>query len=203
MSEVERALSQLREIHAHLDRGQVFRGWRWMTVAATGLIGLGAAALQESWLRPTALPAYLGFWIGVAFLGGGLCAADLLLHLRRHGRISVRRQAGTAVLPFLPAIAVGAAAAYVLWNRPEAALLPGLWSIAFGLGLSAVRPYLPRGTTGVAAWFLAAGVFALAGATSGVVPSPWTMGGSFGVGLLLLALALQIDLARVSAGERR
>jgi len=44
VSDVTRALEEIAEIHAHLAAREVYRGWRAMPVAASGLVGLAAAA---------------------------------------------------------------------------------------------------------------------------------------------------------------
>ena len=47
-----RALDQIAEIHEQMAKGEVYRGYRSLPVAASGVIGLGAA-----WLQPAGLGA--------------------------------------------------------------------------------------------------------------------------------------------------
>jgi hypothetical protein len=71
--EVARALERIAEIHGHLDRGEVYRGYHPRLVALTGVLGLAAAAAQP-WLLPSPENgAFVVYWIGVA-------AANLLVH---------------------------------------------------------------------------------------------------------------------------
>ena len=46
--DVTRALDQIAEIHQQIAKGEVYRGYRSLPVALSGLIGLIAA-----WLQPT------------------------------------------------------------------------------------------------------------------------------------------------------
>jgi hypothetical protein len=44
--DVSRALSQIAEIHQQIAKGELYRGYRPLPVAASGLIGIVAASLQ-------------------------------------------------------------------------------------------------------------------------------------------------------------
>jgi hypothetical protein len=74
--------------------------------------------------------------------------------------------------------------------------MPGLWSLFFGVGAFASCPYLPRGVLGVGFYFLAAGATLLHLAPSGASLGPWAMPLSFGVGHLVLAAILYLNLER-------
>ena len=70
-------------------------------------------------------------------------------------------------------------------------LLPGLWQIVFGLGVFASCRFLPRAMVLVGAWYMAAGLIALAYSADARAFSPWIMGAGFGIGQGLVALVLQ------------
>lgn len=76
-----------------------------------------------------------------------------------------------------------------------AAVLPGLWAAVFGLGVFASRPYLPRAVGWVALYYLLAGVVLLILARPGV-PSPWSVGLTFGFGQAAAAVVLWFHLER-------
>src|SRR5258708_6260503 len=75
-----------------------------------------------------------------------------------------------------------------------AALLPGLWSLSFSLGIFAARPNLPRGIGWVGLFYLLAGTLLLTpvGTSLGALG----MGGAFGFGQLFMALVLYWNLER-------
>jgi hypothetical protein len=195
--DVARALERIAEIHGHLDRGEVYRGYHPKLIALTGLLGI-AAALAQPWLIPAADgPAFLAYWIGVA-------AANLAVHwtTMAHGYVredeSGRRRTRRVVGQFVPSVAAGAmitAGAWALFPAAAAAL-PGIWAITFALGVFSSRPYLPRYIGWVGLWYLAAGgillslaptTFAWLGACLGVV---------FGCGQIGAAFVLSLDRRR-------
>jgi len=73
----------------------------------------------------------------------------------------------------------------------EVWLLPGLWALVFSLGVFASCRFLPRQTFAVGVWYLVAGLTCLLVQSGSRTFLPWTMGISFGVGQLLVALVLQ------------
>ena len=129
------------------------------------------------------------YWIGIA----AVCRDGVRDRLGRAGRSSKSRVALSTVLAqFLPSLFVGAAVTVVLLNvdAGAAARLPGWWALLFGLGVFASRPYLHRSVGWVGASYLVGGSALLIVAEPGVVPSPWTMGLTFGAGQMLLAAVL-------------
>ena len=68
--DVPRALAQIAEIHSTLAKADVYRGYRSVPIAASGLVGFGAA-----WLQPRALATgdpveFVVYWAIVAFVAG-------------------------------------------------------------------------------------------------------------------------------------
>ena len=157
--DVSRALDQIAEIHQQIAKGEVYRGYRSLPVAASGLIGIAAAWLQ---------PAALGTAIRSASSGTGPrsppCAGIRRLQ-RDHLQLRrPRRRRGP------PADAAGGrpVPAEHGWRRCHhrsfshlsaalVPLLPGLWAICFGIGMFASRPYLPRASGWMALFYYAAG----------------------------------------------
>lgn len=188
--ELQRALSQISEIHAQVLRSEVFRGYRSWTMAITAaLAGLGAT-IQTTWLRPPTVGAFVAWWVTVAALCALVCGADLFLRFRAEA--SERSRLVPVLAQFVPAlVAGGAVTAVLLMTQPDAAgRLPGWWALLFGLGVCGSRPYLPRAVAWVGAYYLAAGLWLLATIPPGVVPSPWAMGMTFGLGQALFAWIL-------------
>ena len=117
--DVTRALDQIAEIHQQMAKGEVYRGYRSLPVAASGLMGLAAA-----WLQPASLGAAdpIGFVIvldrdrdrrGVR----GLERNHLQLRRPRR-RLGRGGRRGKVVGQFLPSVVGGAAIAGVL-HAPE------------------------------------------------------------------------------------
>ena len=135
--DVSRALDQIAEIHEQIAKGEVYRGYRSLPVAASGLIGLAAA-----WLQPAAL-------------GRGSDRLRVLLDRHRGlrpassararsstttsstTRRSARRQTRRVVGQFLPSLVGGAivTACFMHLSAALVPLLPGLWAFCFGLGI--------------------------------------------------------------------
>jgi hypothetical protein len=75
-------------------------------------------------------------------------------------------------------------------------MLPGLWGVFFSLGLFASWRVLPRAIFGVAVYYLACGLAALAFARGEGAFSPWIMAITFGGGQLMAAVILYVTLER-------
>jgi hypothetical protein len=102
---------------------------------------------------------------------------------------------------FLPALVAGASVSgtVVRINPALIVALPGLWSLFFGLGIFASRPYLPRASGWVALFYFGCGITLLWLSPTGVPHSPWSVGGTFGAGQLLAALVLYLNRERDEA----
>jgi hypothetical protein len=74
-------------------------------------------------------------------------------------------------------------------------MLPGLWEVAFSLGIFASVRFLPRPLFSVGLWYLICGLMCLGIASGPRTLSPWSMGVPFGIGQLLIAAVLQFGYA--------
>src|SRR5436305_12699283 len=79
--ELRDALTQISEIRRQMARTEVFRGYRAVPVAFSGLLALAAAALQAAWIADPAeqMAAYLALWVGAAGVGAGGGVHELTL----------------------------------------------------------------------------------------------------------------------------
>lgn len=130
-------------------------------------------------------------------VSAAVAACEMIVRARRAVSENAVRLTELAVEQFLPALAAGALVTAVLAaNAPETAwMLPGLWSVLFGLGVFASARLLPRAVFGVAAYYLGAGIFCLACGKSSAL-APWTMALTFGLGQSLAAAVLYWTLER-------
>lgn len=198
--DVSRALDQIAEIHQHIAKAEVYRGYRSLPVAASGLIGIGAAALQPLSIAQQPV-RFLIYWMAVAACAGCIGASEIVFnHVAREDGAG-RRRTRQVVGQFLPAIAAGAAIGISVGRVFPAGLtlLPGIWAVCFGLGVFASRPYLPRASGWIALYYCTTGVLLLWTANGAGALSGWRVGGTFGAGQLLAALVLWWNLEREAA----
>jgi len=194
--QVDAAIDQLSEIYVQLLRSEVFRGYRSRPIAATALLAVGGAIAWP--FAPLADGAgFAIWWAAIAIVGVAVCGADVFIHVWQQGSAHERRRALWVVSQLAPSFAAGVALPFVLL-RPEVdgvSLLPGLWALLFGLAVFASRPFLPRAAGWVGLWYCGSGVLQLWFVAPGI-PSPWSMGVTFGVGQALAALVLRLRLER-------
>jgi hypothetical protein len=196
--DVTRALDQIAEIHQQIAKGEVYRGYRSLPIAASGLIGLLAAWLQPRALGTADPMGFVVYWTAIAAAAGFVGSSEIIYNYIVHEDASGRRQTRRVVGQFLPSLVAGVAIAVCFAHLSAALvpLLPGLWAICFGIGTFASRPYLPRASGWIALFYYAAG-FTLLWIARGSEPlTGWWVGGPFGTGQLLAALVLWWNLER-------
>ena len=196
-SDVTRALEQIAEIREQLGRAAVYRGWRSVPVASSGLVGL-AAALWQAEAGPLEPRRFTAYWLVVGVVAMLVGSAEIVWHYLARASDMERARARLVVGQFLPALMAGAlvTAAFIRLDPALVALLPGVWSLFFGVGIFATRPYTPRGAGWVALFYWSAGVGLLWTTHPAGALSPWTVGGTFGAGQLLAAAVLYFTLER-------
>ncbi len=196
--ELREALTQISEIRRQVARTEVFRGYRALPVAFSGLLALAVAAFQEVRLPDPAqnVTAYLALWVGAALVSLAATGAEMVLHYRRYASRLARQTVWLAVGQFLPCIAAGGLLTFatVAHARENLWMLPGLWAILFSLGIFASYRLLPPATFWVGLFYMAAGTLCLTLREAAL--SPWAMGVPFGAGQLLAAAVLYWTLER-------
>ncbi len=192
--ELDEALSQIAEIRRQMARTEVFRGYRAVTVAASGLLAWGAAGAQAVWIpRPMEQPgAYLTLWLGAAVVSALAAGCEMAYRARNESSRWTRDLNFQAMEQFLPCLIAGGLLTFavVAYAPAQLWMLPGLWSILFSLGVFSSRRLLPPAIFLVAVYYLAAGVVVLARFQGDWALSPWAMGLPFGIGQLLAAAVL-------------
>ena len=198
MSDVSRALEQIAELAEHLAKGEVYRGWRSFPVACSGIVGLAAAFWQSWYGRPIEPWSFTAYWAGIAGTSLAVGCAEIAWHYVRQATDTEQRQSRCVIGQFLPAIVAGAIATGALLRLSPAlaSLFPGLWALLYGVAIFAARPYIPRASGWVALYFWTAGLALLWTADGVDTLSPWSVGGTFGIGQLFGAMVLYWNLER-------
>jgi hypothetical protein len=195
VTDVSRALEQIAEIHEQLAKGEIYRGWRSLPVACSGLVGLAAAAWQSATIGAIDPWNFTMFWVEVGALALLVGCCEIGWHYLVRANETERRRSRQVIGQFLPALVAGAlvTGAFIRLSPALMALLPGLWAVFFGVGIFAARPYIPRASGWVALYYWTCGLLLL-----WLTPSlsPWMVGGTFGVGQLLAAAVLYWNLER-------
>ena len=190
--ELRDALTQISEIRRQMARTEVFRGYRAVPVAFSGL--------QATWITNPAeeMTAYLALWVGAAVVSAIGAGTEMVLRARQSLSPWRREITWLAIEQFLPCLLAGGLLTFVLVQFAAESLwmLPGLWQILFSLGVFASCRLLPRATFVVAVFYLAAGLSCLVLTRGSAALSPWAMGLPFGFGQLLAAAVLYRTLER-------
>lgn len=188
---LEEALDRISEIHAHLDKGEVYRGYRSVPVALSGLCALAAA-----WLYPWIGGVhFVTYWVSVAVASFVICSGGIVCRYLANQTAVERQSTRRVFVQLLPSLVAGAIATAVL-AQTHAGLLPGLWAMFFALAVVSMRPYLPRGMGWLALYYLGAGALLLVQGEA----SSSTMGATFGCGQLGAALLLYWNIERGGDG---
>lgn len=198
--EVNEAIDQITEIRRRLARAEVFRGYRALPVAGSGLMAFASATVQPLVVAdpPQRLDLYLTLWLGAAILSA--VGAGIVMARRAAMRSDpwARRLTWQALEALAPSLVAGAFLTLVVVRKVPAAvtLLPALWQLFFGLGIFASLQWLPRATVWVALFYLMTGLGTLAWFPGDAAFEPWVMGLPFGIGQGLAAAILYWTLER-------
>ena len=182
--DVEDALRQVADIHAQVARSSFFRGYRAEIAVGQAILALGTATVEWIFWGTLDAQRHALIWLAVAFICALASLVDLALRRRALPRPSTR----LAALQLSPALLVGVALAPLLWSRAE--LLPGIWTMLFGVGLLSSAPYLPGHIRLLGLFYLTAGAV-MAHAAGVGLSSPWPMGLTFFGGQLVAAAILR------------
>ena len=205
MTELHKAIEEIRSIRCQLARCTEFRGYGPFAVAVTGLLALVAAVVQGIYVRNPAqhTAQYLGIWLTTAALSFLIISVEAAIRAQRvHSGIAVEMVCA-ALEQFLPALVAGLLVTVVVARGAPQSLwmLPGLWQVIFSLGVFPSCRFLPRPLFGVGVWYLCAGLTCLALGDPARALSPWSMAIPFGIGQLLVAAVLQFGYDRVEEHE--
>ena len=199
------AFDNLATIRQRLAESELFRGYRALPIAVSGMLAVIAGLLQPSLIPEPGrdVRLYVSLWLGVAALS--VAAAGLTMWMRDHfaGPSHTRAITWLAIRQFVPCLIAGAAVTGVIVRfAPESAwLLPGLWQLFFSQGVFASCRLLPRPVFAISIFYLTAGIGSLLLFREENALSPWAMALPFGAGQLLTAAILYWTLERPNLEE--
>ncbi|MEP6020256.1 MAG: hypothetical protein ABJ251_17410 [Paracoccaceae bacterium] len=190
MTELKQALDQINDIRLRVAEAKLFNGFGPLVVGLTGLLALLLGTFQA--MSVVDGPIMLQAWVLLGAVSFGLIGAEMWALSRRASGANAYTLLWAMIEKFLPSLFVGAALGWIiLIHAPQAHwLLPGIWQVLISIALFAARPMLPVAVSAVAAWYMVAGLLGMLIASSGDI-TPWSMALPFGVGQLLMALALK------------
>ncbi len=184
------AISDLACIHRHLSNGSVFHGYRALTVALSGAVGLVAAVLQPIVVPQGDSVQFVWYWCITATLLFAVFAIELGLKAWLHGPGLEREKILQAAELLAPSFLVAGLVTLCIASRSDVGpLLPGLWAMFYAIGLLNSLKILPNAIKWCAAYFTICGAISLL--TSERYPfAAWQMGLNFGFGQLINAAVL-------------
>ena len=204
--QLDEALRQISDIRQQMARSEVFRGYRSATVGFSGVVGVLVAVFQPLWVASpeSELGRYLGLWLCVAAVSLVVAGGEMWWRARSTGSELARQRTLLAVQQFLPCVVVGALLTVSIYRgAPHVAwMLPGLWSLVYGLGVFASYRLLPQQVFWVGSYYVLCGCGCLLWGQGANAFSPWQMGISFGGGQLLGAAILYWTLERTDASQQ-
>ncbi|MBN1515687.1 hypothetical protein JXA32_03860 [Candidatus Sumerlaeota bacterium] len=198
---IDKALEQISEIHEHMAKSQLYRGYRATPFMLTGILAILAAWIQPFVVSSADPRIYVLYWTLIAVASCFIAAGGVMLNYLRDESPHERKRTQTVVGQLTPCLTVGVivtAAFSIAENKDLMYYLPAIWSLLFGLGLSASKPFLPRMIGWVALFYLLCGCVLLHRiVVLGVYQlSPWETGIPFGVGYIFSGLILYWNLER-------
>ncbi len=204
MTDLNRALTDIRNIRRQVAQTTEFQGYGPFTLTATAFVALLAGAAQSRWISaPATHPiTYVAIWLTTGIFCASLIATQMFTRASRLHVGIADEMIRMAVTQFLPAGIAGIILPFVLLNVTYSAfwILPGLWQIIFSLGVFASCHCLPRSMLLVGAWFLITGFLCLTlGDTRALAPA--MMSCPYAVGMALVA-AIHYSSAKEASLDR-
>lgn len=160
-------MDNLRFIRSAMESAGSFTavpGVGGMVMGATALFAAFAAHLSKS------PKAWLAIWVGEALLALAIGLGFSWRKAVRNGSSLLSRAFRRFVLATMPAVFTGALLTFVLYGTEANRLVPALWLLLYGVGVSSGGAFSVRVVPMMGMCFL------LVGAVAALVPAVWTDG---------------------------
>ena len=207
--ELNKAISDLAQIRAQLDRTESYRGFRSQTVGLSALMVFVASFIQQ-FFPVESIDLYLKVWLTVACLSFAAACLEMVVRGAKSESHYVWKMHRRLMVGMIPAFITGGAMTALLVSplyltaggetqaatAPLAWALPGVWAMTYSLGLFSCRTHLTRHTKWIACYFLGVGLFLVLYGFWWPSLFVWQMPLSFGVGQLIFAVVLFLNTER-------
>jgi hypothetical protein len=197
------AIAYIERVREQVARIEMFRAFRAITTAMTGVLAIAGGLVQAIW-QLNDPNSFMVLWFAIALMGVALVGIEMAIRYRTADSLLAQDAMMAAVKQFQPClIAGGLITLGIGLATPHAMLLlPALWAFCFGLGIFAVRPGLPDAARFIGAWYLLSGMVLIALAGRSIAFSPWWMPVTFGFGQLFSAGVLAMaERGKRATGE--
>ena len=168
-----RALEELRFIRETMERSAAFTavpGWGQTIIGATALVAALIAA------RQTQASAWVGIWLGEAWLALAIAILAMYRKSERAGLPLLSGPARKFALGFLPPLAAGMVMTLLLYRAGLTHSLPGTWALLYGAAVVSGGALSAAIVPAMGVCFMTSGVLALLAPAWG----NWIMAASFG-----------------------
>jgi multisubunit Na+/H+ antiporter MnhC subunit len=180
--EAEQTLSLIRTL---MERSACYTNLSGHAGIAASVATFTGCALRVWFHTP-----FLETWIGVLLAAAGASVFFTGMLAKANGEPPWSRQARTVVIAFTPALVAGLVLTAVLAQVGQAALLPGVWMLLWGVGALGMSLFTPRSFSLLGVSFMVSGAFTLfLHPTNDVISMGLTFGGiHLAYGLLLFVI---------------
>ena len=196
--QIKEAILKISDIHDHLLKTEVYRGFRAAHMIIVGMIAFAAAFFQAAIIGRNPEIKFIYYWLFVAVICGGISILFFIYNYFFHKSYLTRKRTPQIIRQFLPGIAAGGiiTAAIIAFKPADIQLLPGLWSICFALSIFSIIPYFIQSALWVAFYYFICGfvLFYLTSISKSF--SAWGMGITFGGGHILLGIMIFVTLEK-------
>lgn len=108
------AVSRISEIHDHLAKGEVYRGFRSLPMAASGVLGLCTALGRPFLFDSVSDTSLVGYWSAVAVLCAAVGGAETVYNYAFRDDVFARRRTRKVLGQFAPCLGAAAAVTFCL-----------------------------------------------------------------------------------------
>jgi hypothetical protein len=192
------ALNKLEEIHAQLAKSGIFKGYRSIYAAITGLIAFIATLFYPAFVEFPDSRGFVYYWVIVALINCIIAGGMILYQYKKTTTGFEKQKIRRVSAQFCTTIVAGGIVTIAItFSRPGMIpFLPGIWALLFGMGIMTIRPYLPTLIIlGAFSYFLAGAVLFFI-ALEYPAELPMAMGMTFGLGQLATAILLYWTVER-------
>ncbi len=178
---LNRALSDIAQIRAQLDRSEAYAGFRSLTVGLSAIFVIIGASVGQAWIGESTADTngFLTVWVSVAVLSAIVCSIEMLVRNRISNSPLTERLHRSLIWQTTPALLVGCIVTVAIVrseseNFSAVGLLPGIWAMIYGLGLWACGSNLPKLAHVATLYFLLAGGIVLLGSSMTEASTDWS-----------------------------